>query len=246
MASDMSARRLRIPLVLLPAIGGVAVAAIAVFFPEVLGVGYEATDKALRNEYALMFMLSLIVAKTVATAISLAARFGGGVFSPSLYLGAMTGGAFGLIAAAIFPNLASSEGLYALLGMGGVAAVVLGAPVSTTVMVFELTGGYALSIALLLTVSIAAGIANAFHGLSFFHWQLQRRGLFLSAGVHRNAVRSALVERNHDGARRFRPYRNPGGCARQPVADARRFTRIGVARVRCLRPRSPRRPRFRR
>ena len=77
-------------------------------------------------------MLLLIVAKTAATAITFASRLAVGVFSPALYLGAMTGGAFGLIASSVFPEMASSNGLYALLGMGGVAAAVLGAPISTT------------------------------------------------------------------------------------------------------------------
>src|SRR5690606_13150996 len=124
---------------------------------QVLGVGYETTDAALKAALPIGLLLALLVAKTAATAITLASRFGGGVFSPSLYLGAMTGGAFGLIAAEVFPSLASSEGLYAIIGMGAVAAAVLGAPVSTTVIVFELTGGYPLTIALMFTVSIAVG-----------------------------------------------------------------------------------------
>jgi CIC family chloride channel protein len=127
---------------------------------------------ALRNQLPLDLMMTLIFLKTAATAICLASRFGGGIFSPSLYVGAMTGGAFGLIAASAFPEMASSEGLYAILGMGAVAAAVIGAPLSTTMIVFELTGGYTLSIALLLTVSIATGITIAVHGRSYFYWQL--------------------------------------------------------------------------
>src|SRR5690606_12035694 len=138
--------------------------------------GYDATDAALKNELPIALMLALIVAKTAATAITLASRFGGGVFSPALYLGAMTGGAFGLIADSVFPDIGSSEGLYAILGMGAVAAAVLGAPISTSVMVFELTGGFALSLALLLTVSIGNGISNAVLGRSFFQAQLESRG----------------------------------------------------------------------
>ncbi len=118
-----------------------------------LDVGYDTTDAALKGNLALHVMLTLIVVKTIATAIALGSRLGGGVFSPALYLGAMTGGAFGLIAAGAFPEMGSSEGLYAILGMGAVAAAVLGAPISTTVMVFELTGGFALSLALMLTVA---------------------------------------------------------------------------------------------
>lgn len=169
------------------------VGAIALYFPEVLGVGYETTDEALKQALPLTLMLVLIVAKTAATAITLASRFGGGIFSPSLYLGAMTGGAFGIIAASAFPDLASSAGLYAILGMGAVAAAVIGAPISTTVIVFELTGGYAMTLALLLTVSIANGLTQAVHGRSYFHWQLESRGLFLQEGAHARIVRTVRV-----------------------------------------------------
>ncbi|MEJ8574310.1 chloride channel protein [Microbaculum marinum] len=191
--TDWVARRMPIPLVLRPVLGGFAIGAIALVFPEILGVGYEATDQALNHALPLTMLLALIVVKTAATSITLASRFGGGIFSPSLYLGAMTGGAFGLIAASVFPDMASSHGLYAILGMGAVAGAVLGAPISTTLIVFELTGGYALSIALLLTVSIANGFNRAIHGRSFFHWQLESRGLFLAEGAHRRIVRNVRV-----------------------------------------------------
>ncbi|MEM5581867.1 MULTISPECIES: chloride channel protein [unclassified Roseibium] len=182
--TDWIARNITMPLWLRPAIGGLMVGTLGVFFPGILGVGYEATDLALKHSLSITTLLALLVVKTAATAITLASRFGGGIFSPSLYLGAMTGGAFGLIAAAVFPEMASSHGLYAILGMGAVAAAVLGAPFSTTVIVFELTGGYALSIALLLSVSIATGLTQAVHGKSYFHWQLGMRGCFVNEGVH--------------------------------------------------------------
>ena len=134
-----------------------------------------------------------LVAKTGATAIAIASRFGSGIFSPALYLGAMTGGAFGMIAASAFPQVGSSEGLYAILGMGAVAAAVLGAPISTTVMVFELTGGFALSLALLLTVSIGNGIFQAILGRSFFQAQLASRGVVLQDGPHRVLMKSVRV-----------------------------------------------------
>jgi chloride channel protein, CIC family len=193
MVADYLARGITIPLWLRPVVGGLAVGAIGVFLPDILGVGYETTDKALQGSLSLTLLLVLLFAKTAATAITLASRFGGGVFSPTLYLGAMAGGAFGLIAASVFPDLASSQGLYAILGMGAVAAVVLGAPISTTVIVFELTGGYALTLALLFTVSIAVGIAFAFHGRSYFHWQLETRGLSLAEGPHRHLFRTVRV-----------------------------------------------------
>nr|WP_247643103.1 chloride channel protein [Pseudovibrio sp. JE062] len=192
--SDWVARNVKMPIWLRPVVGGVLVGSIAVFYPEVIGVGYEATDGALNSELSLTLMLSLLVAKTAATAITLASRFGGGIFSPSLYLGAMTGGAFGLIAANHLPEMASSHGLYAILGMGAVAAAVLGAPISTTMIVFELTGGYELSIALLISVSIATGLNQAIHGRSYFHWQLEMRGVMLQDGAHKWLVRIVHVE----------------------------------------------------
>ncbi len=194
MATDRLSWRFEMPLWLRTGLGGLCVGAIAVFFPQVLGVGYEATNEALLRELPLTLLLSLIVAKTAATAISLACRFAGGIFSPSLYLGAMTGSAFGLIATSVFPDFGSSQGLYAILGMGAVAASVLGAPLSTTMIVFELTGGYTMTIALLLTVSIAVGLTQAFLGHSLFYWQLGRRGLFLQEGPHKSIQRRLKVD----------------------------------------------------
>lgn len=193
LATDWLARNVEMPLVARPAVGGLLIGAIAIWFPEVLGVGYDATDAALKDQLPIAVMLALLVAKTAATAIALASRFGGGVFSPALYLGAMAGGAFGLIAASAFPAMGSSEGLYAILGMGAVTAAVLGAPISTTVMIFELTGGYTLSLALLLTVAIANGVSQAILGRSFFQAQLESRGIVLHEGPHRMLMKHVRV-----------------------------------------------------
>jgi len=181
------------PLWLRTGFGGLAVGLIAVAFPQALGVGYEATDQALSQRYSLSLLLMLIVAKTAASSFTLASRFSTGVFSPSLYLGAMTGAAFGIIATAQVPDASSSTSLYAILGMGGVAAAVLGAPISTTMIVFELTGGFNMAIALLITISIATGLSHAFLGQGFFHWQLKKRGLFLHEGPHRAILRRTCV-----------------------------------------------------
>ncbi len=192
-ASDRVARSVDVPLWTRPVIGGLMVGALAISFPHILGVGYDAMDGALRQQLPLYLLLVLLVLKTVATAITLASRFGGGVFSPSLYLGAMCGGAFGLIAASVFPDVASGHGLYAIIGMGAVTAAVLGAPISTTVIVFELTGGYEMTIALLLAVSISTGLTQAVHGQGFFQYQLAARGIFLKEGPHKHISRSLKV-----------------------------------------------------
>jgi len=193
MAAERIVWHFEMPLWLRTALGGLAVGIIALAFPQVLGVGYETTDQALYRSLPLWLLLALIVAKTAATAISLAVRFAGGIFSPSLYLGAVTGAAFGVIATSTFPEIGASHGLYALLGMGAVAASVLGAPISTTLICFELTGGYGLALALLLTVSISVGLSQALLGQSFFHWQLAKRGLFLQEGPHKSIMRRLVV-----------------------------------------------------
>jgi CIC family chloride channel protein len=193
MAGENLALRFTLPLWARPAVGGLVVGAIGVFFPDILGVGYETTDFALKDGLPLWLLLTLIPLKGIATSISLASRFGAGIFSPTLYLGALTGSAFGIVATGVFPDLSSSVGLYAILGMGAVAGAVLGAPISTTIIVFELTGGYALTLVLLFTVSIATGLTFALMGRSFFIWQLERRGLGFTNVPHRTLLRAIRV-----------------------------------------------------
>lgn len=191
--ADWIARNINLKLWMRPALGGFFIGAIAIVFPEVLGVGYEATNMALFGQLSFTMLLALLVAKTIATAITFASRFGGGVFSPSLYLGAMAGGSFGIIVETFQPDLSSTGGVYAILGMGAVAASVIGAPISTVLIVFELTGGYTITIALLITVAISHALTQALHGRSFFHWQLEMRGLFVQAGPHKYLVKNARI-----------------------------------------------------
>ncbi len=165
-----------------PALGGLALGVIALAFPQVLGVGYEATDAALSGLYPLWLLIALVVLKTAATGISLGCGFGGGVFSPSLFIGAMLGGAYGMIATQAFPEFSSGHGAYTIIGMGAVAGAVLGAPISTILMVFELTNDYAITIAVMIATSIASIITHQYQGHSFFTWQLARRGLALKGG----------------------------------------------------------------
>ena len=185
--------RLPIPAWTTPAVGGLCVGLIAIAFPQVLGVGYEATDSALSELYPLWLLIVLIVAKTAATAISLGCRFGGGVFSPSLFLGAMVGGAFGIIATEAFPHLSSGHGAYTLIGMGAVAGSVLGAPISTILMIFELTTDYKLTIAVMIATVIASVVTLQVFGRSFFTWQLERRGVNVKGGQDVGLLKSIKI-----------------------------------------------------
>ncbi|WP_425063115.1 chloride channel protein [Pyruvatibacter mobilis] len=195
MKTDDLARRITMPLWLRPVAGGLGLGLIGLWFPEVLGVGYAATDAALQGEFGLTLLVSLVIAKIIAASLTIASRFGGGVFSPSLYLGAMAGGAFGLILSYTVPDIAfSSHAVYALVGMGAVAGAVLGAPLSTLLIAFELTGGYEMTIALMVSISIATALTQGLLGKSFFQWQLERRGLNLYGGPRWQILQTVLVQ----------------------------------------------------
>ncbi len=120
--------------------------------------------------------------KVLAVAITIGGRMGGGMFSPSLMLGALTGLAFGLIATGIFPEVSGSATLYALAGMGALAAAVLGAPISTTLIVFELTGDWQTGLAVMVSISMSTALASRLVDRSFFLTQLERRNIHLAAG----------------------------------------------------------------
>jgi len=172
----------RLPRVLRPALAGLLLGIIAIYFPHIIGVGYETTSAALTGNLLLHEAMVFAVLKVVAVAITIGGRMGGGVFSPSLMLGALTGLAFGIVATAILPDLSGSETLYALAGMGAVAAAVLGAPISTTLIVFELTGDWQTGIAVMASVSLSSALASRLVERSFFLTQLERRGIHLAAG----------------------------------------------------------------
>jgi len=165
-----------------PALAGLLLGLIALEFPHIIGVGYETTTLALTGQLAWQAAVLFAVIKTFAVAITLGGRMGGGIFSPSLMLGALTGLAFGLIATAIFPDVSGSATLYALAGMGAVAAAVLGAPISTTLIVFELTGDWQTGLAVMVAVSLSTALASRLVDRSFFLTQLENRNVHLAAG----------------------------------------------------------------
>lgn len=167
---------------LLPPLGGVVVGLIGAFYPEIFGVGYEAVTHALEGEYTIIILILLVIMKCAATAITLSTRFGGGVFSPGIVIGAFAGAAFGAALGQLFPDATASPVYYAMIGMGAAAGAILGAPISTTLIVFEMTGDYGITIALMVAVAIATLIVQWLCRKSFFHWQLSLRGYDLSEG----------------------------------------------------------------
>ena len=178
-----------------PAVAGAILGIIALWFPHIIGVGYETTSRALVGELVLHEVIIFAVLKVAAVAITLGGRMGGGVFSPSLMVGALTGLAFGLIATGVFPEISGSSSLYALAGMGAVAAAVLGAPISTTLIVFEMTGDWQTGLAVMVAVSMSTALASKLVDRSFFLTQMERRGIHLAAGPQAYLLSMFLVGR---------------------------------------------------
>lgn len=181
-AAGQLMRRTGLPRYLRPAGAGLLLGIIAIWFPHIIGVGYETVSDALTGELVLKTAILFTVVKVAAAAITLGGRMGGGVFSPALMIGALTGLAFGHIATGIFPDVSGSETLYALAGMGAVAAAVLGAPISTTLIVFELTGDWQTGLAVMVAVSMSTALSSKFVDRSFFLTQLEKRNIHLAAG----------------------------------------------------------------
>ena len=174
--------RLGLPRWLRPVVAGAMLGGLAIFFPHIIGVGYETTSAALTGTLLLREAFVFVVLKVVAVSITIGGRMGGGVFSPSLMIGALTGLLFGMIATSLFPTVSGEGTLYALAGMGAVAAAVLGAPISTTLIVFELTGDWQTAMAVMVSVSMSSALSTRLVDRSFFLTQLERRNVHLAAG----------------------------------------------------------------
>ncbi len=178
-----------------PAFGGLAVGLIAIVYPHVLGVGYGTMDTVLTGFFPVSLLLALLIAKTAASMISLGLGFGGGVFSPALVIGAVLGALYGAAATMIAPGLSSGVEGYAVIGMGAMAAAVLGAPISTTLIIFEMTGDYTMTMAVMVAVVLSSMVTRQIGGGSFFSLQLKGRGFDLHEGVESALLRSVEVGR---------------------------------------------------
>jgi len=174
--------RTGLPRWLRPAVSGAMLGGLAIWFPHIIGVGYETTSAALTGQLVMHEAIVFAILKVIAVSITMAGRMGGGVFSPALMVGALTGVAFGQIATSVFPEVSGTLTLYALAGMGAVAAAVLGAPISTTLIVFELTGDWQTGLAVMVSVSISTALGSRLVDRSFFLTQLERRNVHVSAG----------------------------------------------------------------
>ena len=193
-AEDLFERWKRVPEWVQPAVGGALLGVLAIGYPlltgiqwdgvpQIFNVGYEVIEAALTNKVALGVAFGLLALKLIATSLTLGSGGSGGVFAPSLFMGAMLGTAFELVARAIFPGILAPPGAYALVGMASVFAASAHAPITAILILFELTGDYRIILALMLSVVIATLVAQKLlGGESIYTLKLSRRGVRLQAG----------------------------------------------------------------
>ncbi|MGI6208686.1 MAG: chloride channel protein, partial [Anaerolineae bacterium] len=174
--------RPRWPSVLRPAIGGLGAGICGLAAPAVLGVGYEGIEAALTGQLGFSAMLLLLVAKLVATLLTLGSGGSGGIFAPSLFMGAMLGGLFGLAAQALWPGAMAPVGAYSLVGMSAVFSGAARTPVMAVVMVFEMTGDYRLILPLMLATILSTLVSERLCEDSIYALSLARRGVRLRRG----------------------------------------------------------------
>jgi len=192
-AAQHLSNRVQAPVWMKPAMAGLVVGIIAIWLPQVMGVGYGFVEWAILGQFEIKLLIMIGIAKIICTALCLGFGFSGGVFSPALVVGAAVGSSYGLIAASVFPELASGVGVYTVVGMGAVAAAVLGAPISTTLIIFEITGDYKLSLAVMMAIVVSTELTHNLYGQSFFAVQLKKRNIDLRDGFESEVMNAIKV-----------------------------------------------------
>lgn len=162
-----------------PAIAGLAVGLIGLGFPQVMGAGYETIDQAMHGQYVWQLLAVLAGVKIIATVISFSSGTPGGMFAPSLFIGAMLGGAVGGVERHFFPGLTGSVGAYALVGMGTVFAGFLRVPMTSVFMVLELSGNYSIILPVVISNAIAYVISRRYQKVPIFDMLSRQEGMDL-------------------------------------------------------------------
>ena len=162
-----------------PVVGGVTVGLMGWFVPQVLGVGYTYVGIALNGSMALKLLLLLVALKLIGVTVSYASGNAGGIFGPSLFLGAMLGGAIGTVAHNLLPGYTATPGAYALVGMGAVFAGIVRAPMTSVLMIFEMTRDYAVIVPLMIANLTSLFISRRFQKQPIYAALAQQDGIHL-------------------------------------------------------------------
>jgi CIC family chloride channel protein len=176
-----------------PVVGGVTVGLMGWFVPQVLGVGYTYVGSALNGTMALKLMLLLVVLKLFGVTVSYASGNAGGIFGPSLFLGAMLGGAIGTIAHGLLPGYTATPGAYALVGMGALFAGIVRAPMTSVLMIFEMTRDYAVIVPLMIANMTSFFISSRFQKQPIYEALAHQDGIHLPSHSTRNEPNQRTV-----------------------------------------------------
>ena len=160
-----------------PAAGGVLLGLLLLAVPQMYGVGYPVLQNAVAGHYLVLALLGLLAAKILATSLTMWIGGSGGVFAPSLFMGAMLGSAYGSIAHRLLPHLAAAPGAYGLVGMGAVFAAAARAPITAVLIIFELTGDYRIILPLMFAIVVATALSGVLTRDTIYTLKLRRRGI---------------------------------------------------------------------
>jgi CIC family chloride channel protein len=207
-----------------PVVGGVTVGLMGWFVPQVLGVGYTYVGSALDGTMALKLMLLLVVLKLFGVTVSYASGNAGGIFGPSLFLGAMLGGAIGTVAHGLLPGYTATPGAYALVGMGALFAGIVRAPMTSVLMIFEMTRDYAVIVPLMIANLTSFFISSRFQKQPIYEALAHQDGIHLPS----HSTRDESSQRTVAQVMRHSPQML---SAQMRVEDAVEQTRSGRFRI---------------
>jgi CIC family chloride channel protein len=182
-----------IPDYLKAGLGGLCVGMIGISLPQVFGVGYETIDEALTGHLPIFALGMLLVAKLAATSITIGSGGSGGIFAPSLFLGATTGGLLGGVIHQMFPEATGTSGAYALVAMGALVAASTHAPITAIIMIFEMTQAIAIIPPLMTACVISTLVTTYFARDSIYTQKLRRRGVNLAKDEDPNVLKGLFV-----------------------------------------------------
>lgn len=183
----------KIPDYMKASLGGIVIGFMALRFPQIMAVGYDSIGKALLNQEVWIVLVILVPLKILATSITIGSGGSGGIFAPSLFMGAMLGGAFGYAVHGLFPSITANPGAYAIVGMGAVVAGTTHAPIQAFLIIFELTQDYRIIPPLMICCVIATFVSRGIKRESIYTLKLLRRGIDIEAGRDVNLLKSMLV-----------------------------------------------------
>ena len=176
-----------------PVAGGLLVGVLGYFVPEVLGVGYDQVDRVLSGDVMIRMVVIMALLKILATSVCYASGNAGGIFGPSMFIGAMMGGAVGWVAQHLMPGATAGPGAYALVGMGTAFAGIIRTPLTSVIMIFEVTRDYTIIVPLMISNMIAFWISQQLQHEPIYEALARQDGIHLPTGAHRHEVRHLQV-----------------------------------------------------